>query len=83
MTTFAITPPPAKTLRTLKRSFASLRFEKLEHLMVSTPADFERELFGPKAVIECLMAKEDGRAVGFALFFPQLLDLPRSSRSLP
>ena len=38
-------------------------------MMVSTPADFERELFGPKAVIECLMAKEDGRAVGFALYF--------------
>ena len=44
-------------------------YEKLEHLMVSTPDDFNRELFGPNASIECIMAIENDTAVGFALFF--------------
>jgi GNAT superfamily N-acetyltransferase len=44
-------------------------YEKLEHLMVSTPEDFNRELFGPNARIECVMAIENEIAVGFALFF--------------
>ena len=44
-------------------------YEKLEHLMVSTPEDFNRELFGPNARIECIMAIEGELPVGFALFF--------------
>ena len=44
-------------------------YEKLEHLMVSTPEDFNRELFGSGARIECIMAMEGEKAVGFALFF--------------
>ena len=35
----------------------------------ATRADFERELFDKGAVIECIVAKEDERAIGFALFF--------------
>ena len=44
-------------------------YERLEHLMVSTPEDFNRELFGVNARIECIMAIENEVAVGFALFF--------------
>jgi GNAT superfamily N-acetyltransferase len=44
-------------------------YEKLEHLMVSTPADFERELFEPNARIECVIAREGETPVGFALYF--------------
>jgi GNAT superfamily N-acetyltransferase len=44
-------------------------YEKLEHLMVSAPDDFNRELFGPDARIECIMAIENETAVGFALYF--------------
>jgi GNAT superfamily N-acetyltransferase len=44
-------------------------YEKLEHLMVSTEADFERELFGDDARIECVIASEGETPVGFALFF--------------
>jgi GNAT superfamily N-acetyltransferase len=44
-------------------------YEKLEHLMISTAADFERELFGDEAVIECVIAREGETPVGFALFF--------------
>lgn len=44
-------------------------YEKLEHLMVSTPDDFHRELFGGNARVECIMGIENGVAIGFALFF--------------
>ena len=44
-------------------------YEKLEPMMVSTPEDFARELFGPDARIECVMVIDNGVAVGFALFF--------------
>jgi GNAT superfamily N-acetyltransferase len=45
-------------------------YEKLEHLVVSTTEDFDRELFGPDARVEAIVAQTpDGRIVGFALFF--------------
>ena len=44
-------------------------YEKLENLMVSTPEDFNRELFAVDARVECIMAIESEVAVGFALFF--------------
>lgn len=70
MTTFAITPASRDDVAAIESLVRELAvYEKLEHLMVSTPADFERELFGPNSVIECIVAKENGRAVGFALFF--------------
>ena len=70
MTIFTITPATradAPTIHALVRELAV--YEKLEHLMISTPADFERELFDKGAVIECIVAKEDEHAIGFALFF--------------
>ena len=70
MTTFTITPATradAPAIHALVRELAV--YEKLEHLMVSTPADFERELFDDGAVIEAIVAKANDRAVGFALFF--------------
>ena len=70
MTTFTISPvtrADTVAVHALARELAV--YEKLEHVMVSTPADFERELFDDKAVIECVVAKEDGHTVGFALFF--------------
>ena len=70
MTTFAIAPATCNDVVDIESLVRELAiYEKLEHLMVSTPADFERELFGPNSVIECIVAKEDGRAVGFALYF--------------
>jgi GNAT superfamily N-acetyltransferase len=44
-------------------------YEKLEHVMVSGAEDFRRELFGPAARAECIMAVENDVAVGFALYF--------------
>ena len=69
-THFSISPATradAPAIHALVRELAV--YEKLEHLMVSTPADFERELFDEGAVIQCIVAKEDAQAVGFALFF--------------
>ncbi len=55
------------TIHALIRDLAI--YEKLEHLMVSTPEDFKRELFGPNARIECIIAIDGDAAIGFALFF--------------
>ncbi len=73
MTAFSISPATradAPAIHALVRELAV--YEKLEHLMISTPADFEREVFDNGAVIECVVAKERGedeQTVGFALFF--------------
>ncbi len=70
MTSITICPAnraDAPAIHALVRELAV--YEKLEHLVISTPADFERELFDPGAVIEAIVAKEGEVAVGFALFF--------------
>ncbi len=70
MTAFSIHPATradAPAIHALVRELAV--YEKLEHLMISTPADFERELFDAGSVIEAIVAKENGVAIGFALFF--------------
>ena len=70
MTAFSIHPATradAPAIHALVRELAV--YEKLEHLMVSTPADFERELFDAGSVIEAIVAKENDVAIGFALFF--------------
>ena len=70
MTTFLIsaaTRADAPAIHALVRELAV--YEKLEHLMISTPADFERELFDSGSVIEAIVAKENDVAIGFALFF--------------
>lgn len=70
MTAFSIHPATradAPAIHALVRELAV--YEKLEHLMISTPADFERELFDADSVIEAIVAKENDVAIGFALFF--------------
>ncbi len=48
-------------------------YEKLAHLVVATEDDVRRELFGPRAVVECVIGwegdAEGAMAVGFALYF--------------
>ena len=70
MTAFSIHPATradAPAIHALVRELAV--YEKLERLMISTPADFERELFDAGSVIEAIVAKENDVAIGFALFF--------------
>jgi GNAT superfamily N-acetyltransferase len=45
------------------------RYEKLEHQVVTTESMLLEYLFGPRPMAEVVLAEEDGRAVGFALFF--------------
>lgn len=44
-------------------------YEKLEHLVQTTPALLEPQLFGERPAAECLVAEHDGRLDAFALFF--------------
>lgn len=44
-------------------------YEKLGHEVVATESDLNKHLFGEVARAEVLIAEENGRAVGFALFF--------------
>lgn len=45
-------------------------FEQLGHLVRATPEMLAPHLFGPKPVVESIVAeRHDGRVVGFALFF--------------
>ncbi len=45
------------------------RFEKLEHEVTLTDELLGEGLFGPRPYAEALLAEEDGRPAGFALFF--------------
>jgi GNAT superfamily N-acetyltransferase len=44
-------------------------YEKLSHLVVATPADIHKNVFGPNPVAEVLLAYWDAEPVGFALYF--------------
>ncbi len=44
-------------------------YEKLSDEMVASSEDLSQSLFGEKPAAEVLLAEEQGKAVGFALFF--------------
>jgi GNAT superfamily N-acetyltransferase len=44
-------------------------YERLEHEVVATEADIERELFGPSPKVFCQLAEVDGKPAGFALWY--------------
>ena len=68
--TFTIRPATSADVTSIHALVRDLAiYEKLEHVMVSTPEDFNRELFAPNARIECVVAIESDVAVGFALYF--------------
>ncbi len=48
---------------------ALAEYEKLAHMVVSTQADFERELFGEGARVEAVIARSAGKVAGFAVYF--------------
>ncbi len=45
-------------------------YEKLAHMIKATEELLHEHLFGPRPGAEVLMARMDGKAVGFSLFFP-------------
>jgi GNAT superfamily N-acetyltransferase len=62
------TPADAATLLTLVRGLAE--YERAPHEVLATEADYVRALSAAPPEMEALLAEEDGRALGFALFFP-------------
>ncbi len=70
--------PPAFTLRAAEpRDLPAISgliheladFEKLTHLVQTTPEKLHPHLFGDRPVAEALVAEVEGRVVAFALFF--------------
>ena len=73
-----MTTSPSYTLRAAEeRDVAAIvglirelaEFEKLTHLLQVTPEKLRPQLFGPKPVVEALVAQREGIVVAFALFF--------------
>jgi GNAT superfamily N-acetyltransferase len=60
-------PADVPVLAGLIRQLA--RFEKLEHEVVLTEELLKAGLFGTRPYAEAVLAEEEGRPVGFALFF--------------
>ena len=59
-------------------------YEKLAHEVVATRRRCARTLFGARPAAEVLIARgRRRRRVGFALFFHELLDVPRQAGALP
>jgi len=61
------TPDDAPTVALLIRALS--RYEKLEHEVTMTEDKLRATMFGPRSYAEALLAEEDGKPVGFALFF--------------
>src|SRR5262245_2596662 len=49
---------------------ALAEYEREPDAVVNTPDVLRAQLAAPRPPFECLLAEEDGGAVGFALFFP-------------
>lgn len=60
-------PTDVPTIIALIRALAE--YEKLSHEVVLDEANFHEHLFGPRPFAEVLIAEDDARTVGFALFF--------------
>jgi len=62
-----ITPAEVPELLKLIRELA--RFERLEHELKATVASLRKALFGPQPVAGALLARCEGKAVGYAIYF--------------
>jgi GNAT superfamily N-acetyltransferase len=61
------TPDDVPTIAFLIRALS--QYEKLEHEVAMTEDKLRDTMFGPRSYAEAVLAEEDGKAVGFALFF--------------
>jgi GNAT superfamily N-acetyltransferase len=70
MTTFVIESATAQDVPVILRLIRALAdYEKLAHEVVATESGLHDALFGSHPAAECLIARDAGRPVGFALFF--------------
>lgn len=63
----AATVDEVPTILRLIRALAD--YEQLSHEVVATEASLQSALFGPPPGAECLIARLDDEAIGFALYF--------------
>ncbi len=63
----AALPADVATIAALIRDLAE--YEKLSHAVSLDEGRLREHLFGPRPYAEVLLAEEEGRVVGFALFF--------------
>jgi len=61
------TPKDVPTVAFLIRALS--QYEKLEHEVTMTEDRLRATMFGPRPYAEALLAEDDGKPVGFALFF--------------
>ena len=61
---------PADVAVILELIRALSEYEKLAHTVLATEDALRHSLFGPRPAAEVLLALDDARPVGFALFFP-------------
>ena len=67
---FALRPAQAADLQSITGLIRELAdFEKLGHLVQTTPEALHPHLFGERPVAEAMVAESEGRVVAFALFF--------------
>lgn len=67
---FNIRPATPADVNTIVDLIAQLAvYEKLEHMVSGTPAMLHAALFGSRPACECVIASEDDKPIGFALFF--------------
>lgn len=62
-----VTPTEVPTLLELIRELT--RFEKLEHEVEATAESLQEALFGPQPAAGALLARVDGEAAGYAIYF--------------
>jgi len=60
-------PDDVPTVALLIRALS--QYEKLEHEVTMTEDKLRATMFGARSYAEAVLAEEDGKAVGFALFF--------------
>src|SRR5580704_17702584 len=70
MSTLQIDPATERDVPQILEFIRGLaEYEKLAHACIATEEAVRQTLFGPRAYAEVLIARIDGVAVGFALFF--------------
>lgn len=63
----AATPADCRTILFFIKAIAE--YEKLSHLVQATETSIMQNLFGKKPAAHCILAFENDKAIGFALYF--------------
>ena len=71
--TFTVRPAKRGDVSSILKMIRELaEYEHLTHLCTATAAELKKELFGPEATAQALIAECDGTSVGYAIYFHNL-----------